>query len=163
MASEHLTGDLRIPGLVGAYQAKSISSKDRHQSIEQEKGGKYEKANGFQGVAQARETSFQRLQAGAWPMKYSRRCQHCFFLSHRFCQAVRPRLQGCSKTTVTKRDAKRRNRILNYGHKAIRFIGREEDPPSPTAVSQLVQTEAKELLVVFAQGKPLLATFMRPK
>src|ERR1700733_578189 len=112
MAGEHLTGDLRIPGLVSADKAKPSSPEDRHQSIEQEKGGKYEKADGLQGVAQAGETSFQRLQTGGGPMKYSRRSQHCFFLDHRFCQAVRHDSRGCSKTTVTKRDAKKRSRYI---------------------------------------------------
>ena len=98
MADEHLAGNLRIPGFVGANQSEPISAEDRHQSIEQEKGGKNEEADGFQGVVQTRETSFQRVQAGARPIKDSRRTQHCFFLSHRFCQVV-------------------------YGHKAIRFSG----------------------------------------
>ena len=89
MAGQHLAGDLRIPGLVGAYQSEPISAEDRHQSIEQEKRGKNEKADGFQSVVQARETSFQRIQAGARPIKDLRRTQHCFFLSHRFCQGVR--------------------------------------------------------------------------
>src|SRR5271156_4240386 len=108
MAGEHLPGDLRIPGLVGANQAKTISSEDRHQSIEQEKRGKNEKADGLQGVAQPGETRFQSLQTGVWPMKYSRRCQHCFFLSHRFCQAVRARLQGLQQDHGYKEGCKKK-------------------------------------------------------
>src|ERR1700722_14148625 len=135
MAAEHLAGDLRIPGLVGANQAKPISSEDRHQSIEQEKGGKYEKADGLQGVAQARETRFQRLQAGAWPMKYSRRCQHCFFLSHRFCQAVRPRLQGLQQDHGYKAGCEKKEpdiELRPQGYQ-IHRPGREEDAPPDEA------------------------------
>jgi hypothetical protein len=93
-AGEHLPRDLRIPGLIGPYQAKAIPPENGHQSIEQEKRGKNEKADGLQGVAQPRETIFQRLQTDGRPMKYSRRSQHCFFLNHRFCQGVGPRLHG---------------------------------------------------------------------
>ena len=87
MAEKHLAGNLRVPGFVGANQSEPISAEDRHQSIEQEKRGKNEEADGLQGVVQAREPGFQRVQAGAWPMKDLRRSHHCFFLSHRFCQA----------------------------------------------------------------------------
>ena len=89
MAEEHLAGNLRVSGLVGAYQSKPISAEDRHQAIEQEKRGKDEKADRFQGVVQGRETGFQRTQTGARPSKNSRRTQHCVFLSHRFARYLR--------------------------------------------------------------------------
>ena len=109
MAGKHLPGDLRIPGLVGAYQAKPISAEDRHQSIEQEKGGKNEKADGLQGVVQARETSFQRLQTGALADEVLEAFPALLFSQPSILPGGRTTTPGgCSKTTVTKRDAKKK-------------------------------------------------------
>jgi hypothetical protein len=89
MTEKHLAGNLRVPGLVGTYQPESVSAENRHQAIEQEKRGKHEKADRFQGVVQGRETSFQRAQTRARSSKDSRRTQHCVFLSHRFARYLR--------------------------------------------------------------------------
>ncbi len=43
VAEQHLAGNLRVAGLVGANQAEPIAAEDRHQSIEQEKRGENEK------------------------------------------------------------------------------------------------------------------------
>ena len=89
MAEEHLAGNLRVSGFVGAHQSEPISAEYRHQAIEQEKGGKDEEADGFQSVVQGRETSLQRTQTVARSSDNSRRTQHCVFLSHRFARYLR--------------------------------------------------------------------------
>jgi hypothetical protein len=58
--------------------------------------------------------------------------------------------------------------IQKEGPPAIPNAGFGEEIPrkgrsTGSAVSQLVRTEAKELFVVFSQGKPPLAIFMRPQ
>ncbi len=60
---------------------------------------KTKKADRFQRVVQGREPSFQSCQTSARPMDYLRRSHHCFFLSHRFCQAVTYRLTGATTST----------------------------------------------------------------